>query len=114
MSNPLEDPRVQVDEYIVVPSCYEELSKYERHNWVLSVTNGHEWGWSVRRGMSSSPFAMNRRGKWIVESRGNQGNRFRRFPVEEALELALKHVDTYKINGMTAQDFVDWCKKEKA
>lgn len=104
--DPLEDPRVVVDEYLVRPSCHDLLPKYERHSFCLSVTDGHEWGWSVRRGSSNSMHAMNRKGEWIIESRGHQGNRFRRWTKEEALTLALKHVDSQKIMGRTAQEWV--------
>lgn len=114
MSDPLADPRVCVDEYIVKPSCYDDLPEYERLRFCLVVTNGHKWGWSVRMGagMSGSPYAMNRKGKMIYESRGHGGNKHRRYPLEEALALALKHVDTMKVNMRTAQEWVDRWEKE--
>ena len=101
----LDDPRVQVDEYVVYPTGYDDLLHSDKDHWCLTVTNGHAWGWSVRpgRGMNSL-FAMNRKGEFIVESRGSGRNKPRRYPLEEAIELALKYVDTVKWNGCTAKE----------
>lgn len=106
--NPVDDPRVFVDQYVIRPSCYDELPEYERYNFCLSVVDGHAWGWSVRRGVGmSNARAFNRNGVEIYESRGSGSNKFRRWPLEEALTIALKHVDSMKVNGRTAQQWVD-------
>lgn len=107
--SPFDDPRVQVDSYVVRPTGYEEFVNSDRDMWCLSVVNGHAWGWSVRRGvgMSGGP-AMNRKGEWIFESRGSGRNKPRRWSLEEALRLALDHVDTHRLNGLTAREASDW------
>ncbi len=109
MSNPLHDPRVTVDCYVVRPTGYDDLVHTDKDSWCLSVINGHAWGWSIRRGtgMGGGP-AMNRKGGWIFESRGSGRNKPRRYPLEEALALALKYVDTHTINGHAAQGASDW------
>ena len=105
----LDDPRVQPDEYVVYPTGYDEMVNSDKDSWCLTVQNGHSWGWSVRRGRGmSGPMAMNRKGQWIVESRGSGRNKPRRWPLEEALRIALEHVDTHTLNGHTAQQASDW------
>lgn len=108
MSAPVTDPRVAVDEYTVRPTAYDRMNPNERLHWCLAVTDGHEWGWSVRH-YAFRQEAMNRKGEFIWESRGSKANRFRRYPLEEALALALKHVDSVATrNGMTADQYADW------
>lgn len=101
-ASPLDDPRVHTDRYLVRPSGYDDMVHSDRAFWCLSVVDGHQWGWSVRRGSADSPYAMNRKGEWVLESRGSARNKARRWPLEEALGLALKHVDTLTLNGHTA------------
>ena len=107
--NPLDDPRVTVDAYVVRPTGYDDLVHSDKDRHCLSVVNGHAYGWSIRQGVGvSSSYAMNRKGEWIYESRGSGRNKPRRWPLEEALRIALAHVDTAKMNGMTAQESSDW------
>lgn len=104
-NNPLHDPRVKVDSYAVYPTGYDEHVHADKHSWVLTVTDGHAWGWSIRRGIGlSGGAAMNRKGEWIWESRGSGRNKPRRFPLDEALSIALQHVDGVRINGYTAAE----------
>lgn len=104
-------PQVEADVFIVKPSCHDSLPEHEKHNFCLSVVNGHAWGWSVRPSAADSR-AMNRKGEFIIESRGHRGNKARRWPLEEALNIALNHVDSRKVNGMTAQQWIDyWASK---
>lgn len=106
--NPLDDPRVQVDSYVVYPTGYADLVHSDKDAWCLTVTNGHAYGWSIRRGLSmTGPMAMNRHGKWIMESRGSDRNKPRRWSLEEALTIALRHVDTQRIARRTAQEASD-------
>lgn len=114
MTNPLEDPRVAVDAYVVRPTCYEAMVNSDRDHWCLTVQNGHAWGWSVRRGTGGGGPAMNRNGEWIFESHGSGHNKARRWPLEEALRIALEHVDTHQINGQDAQQASDWVAARKA
>lgn len=100
----LGDPRVTVDTYIVRPTGYDEFVNSDKDAWCLTVVNGHAYGWSVRRGASSGGPAMNRHGKWIFETRGSEQNRSRRWPLEEALALALRRVDINRILGLTAAE----------
>lgn len=100
----LDDPRVQPDSYVVRPSCYEQMGNSDRDAWCLSVVNGHAWGWSVRQHGFHGSRALNRKGQWIYESRGSGHNKARRWPLEEALGIALQHIDSLKINGSTAAD----------
>lgn len=99
------EPRVEVDRYVVYPTGYDELVHSDKDSWCLTVSNGHAYGWRITRGIGmDSMMAMNRRGKWIVESRGSGHNKARRWPLAEALEIAKRHVDTHKINGCTAAE----------
>lgn len=105
----LADPRVQPTEYVVYPTGYEGFVNSDRDAWCLTVTNGHAWGWSVRRGRGmGGGFAMNRKCEWIYESRGSGRNKPRRWPLREALQLALAHVDTHVLNGHTAAQASEW------
>jgi len=105
MTDPLNDPRVQVDSYVVYPTGYDDFVHSDKDAWCLTVTNGHAWGWSIRRGIGmSSAAAMNRNGEWIFESRGSGRNKPRRYPLDEALRIALQHIDTIKLNGYTAAE----------
>lgn len=108
MSEPLEatlsDPRVQPDAYIVYPTGYDDFVNSDKDAWTLTVMNGHAWGWSIRRGMSATGMALNRRGEWIYEQRASKANKARRWPLDEALRIALLHVDHLKLNGHTAAE----------
>lgn len=110
-SRHVDDPRVKVSEFLVYPTGYQEMTMGDKDAWILKVMDGHRWGWSVRRGMSDSHYAMNRRGAWILESRGHGQNKFRRYPLEEALELALSWVDRRTIRGMTAAQAERWARE---
>ena len=103
-ASPLDNPRVQPDSYVVYPEGYDEFVNSDKPYWCLSVVNGHAWGWSIRRGMGGSgPMSMNRKGEWIIESRGSGRNKPRRWSLEEALTIALEHADTHVLNGCTAR-----------
>jgi hypothetical protein len=91
------------------------MGNSDRDIWCLTVQNGHAWGWSIRRGIGmSGPMAMSRQGKWIVESRGSGNNKPRRWPLDEALSIALKHIDSVTINGFTAADCAARWPREEA
>jgi hypothetical protein len=98
----MSEPRVEVDSYVVYPTGYDDMVHADKYTWCLEVTNGHSWGWSVRQAGYSSQRALNRKGEWIYESRGSGHNKARRWTAEEAIAIALKHVDTLTINGRTA------------
>lgn len=111
----LDDPRVSPDVYVVRPTGYDDLVHSDKDAWCLSVVNGHAWGWSIRRGIGrSSDLAMNRKGEWIWESRGSGRNKPRRWPLDEALMIALRHVDTLKLNGFTAVEASEWVRARRA
>lgn len=114
MSEPLNDPRVAPDSYIVRPSGYDDLAQGDKDMWCLSVTNGHAWGWSIRRHGFTGQQAMNRKGEWIWERRGSGHNKARRWPLEEAISIALKNVDTHRINRMTAAEASAWVAAREA
>lgn len=99
-----EHPQVAVDSYVVRPACYDEMGNSDRDMFCLAVTNGHAWGWSIRQHGFSGSRALSRKGEWIYESRGSGHNKARRWPLEEALTIALQHIDTLRINGSTAAD----------
>jgi hypothetical protein len=103
-TNPLDDPRVTIDSYVIRPTGYDEMVHSDKDMWCLAVTNGHAWGWSIRRAGVNSHSAMNRHGEWIYESRGSGHNKARRWDLNEALTIALRHVDTHMINGRTAAE----------
>jgi hypothetical protein len=98
------DPRFHADRYVVYPTGYEEFVNSDKFYWCLVVTDGHKWGWSVRRGGMDGGAAMNRKGEWVYESRGSGHNKARRWTLAEALTIALKYVDTHTINGHTAAE----------
>ena len=102
--NPLNDPRVQPDSYVVRPTCYDQMGNSDRDYWCLSVVNGHAWGWRVKRHGFGGNEALSRKGEWIYESRGSGRNKPRRWPLDEALRIALEHVDSLRMNGSTASD----------
>lgn len=105
MSRRLDDPRVQPDAYVIYPTCWDEMGNSDRDAYCLTVKNGHAWGWSIRRGQGTTgPMALNRHGRWIFESRGNGNNKHRRWELDEALSIALNHVDRLTINGSTAAE----------
>lgn len=99
---PTPDPRVKADRYMVYPTGYEAMVHSDKIMWCLSVVDGHGWGWAVKRAAIEGGPAMNRSGEWIYESRGSGRNKARRWSLEEALAIALQHVDTHTINGHTA------------
>jgi hypothetical protein len=112
-SDHILDPRVVVDTYIVRPTGYDDMVFNDKDAWCLTVTNGHAWGWSIRRGISAgSSMAMNRKGEWIVESRGSGHNKSRRWPLDEALSIALGHIDSIRIMGRTAREASDFVAKD--
>lgn len=96
-----DQPSVEVDVYIIRPSGYDDLVNSDKDMWCLHVINGHAWGWSVRRSVGDQR-ALNRKGEFVYETRGQGSNRFRRFTSDEAIALAVKFVDTMTINGCTA------------
>lgn len=99
-------PRVEAARYVVYPTGYDEFVNSDKDSWCLTVTNGHAWGWSIGcgRGMEGGGRAMNRKGEWIYEKRRSGANKARRWPLDEALAIALAHVDTHRINGHTAAE----------
>lgn len=102
----LNDPRVKVDSYVIYPTDYDLIPFSDKFSFALEVKNGHAWGWSVRQAGLTGGLAMNRKGQWVMESRGSGHNKARRWSLEEALEIALKYVDTHKRDGMSAADAV--------
>lgn len=100
----VSDPRVAPAAYVVYPTGFAEMVTVDKHAFCLYVVDGMTWGWSVRASLTS-PQAMNRKGQWVWESGGSGHNRFRRWPLDEALEIALRHVDSRRINGGTAAEW---------
>lgn len=104
----MREPQVQV--YRIEPDCYDELPDHEKPGFCLYVVNGmSEYGWSVRIGATNANFVMNRHGQHRYDSR--RYIRHWRFPLEEALAIAQKHVNGTLRNRWTAQQFVDWLKE---
>lgn len=103
----LADPRVQPDSFVVYPTDYELIPYSDKESWVLTVVNGHAYGWSIRPGIGiGSSVALNRKGERIFESRGSGHNKARRWPLEEAIAIALQIVDKHKVAGMSAAEAV--------
>lgn len=104
----LDDPRVKPTSYIVYPTDYDLIPYSDKDAWALTVTDGHAWGWSIRPGIGvSSSVALNRKGERIFESRGSGHNKARRWPLEEALRIALDLVDhKHTVMGRTAAQVV--------
>lgn len=106
-----DDPRVEPDTYIVKHPLWDKIPEDERSHWQVAVVNGHAWGWSCRRGHANSDFAYNREGKQIIESRGSKANKARRWPLEEALEIALKISENMTLMGRKPEDLYDELKE---
>ena len=107
MPNVLDDPRVKPDSFVVYPTDYDLIPYSDKDSWVLTVTNGHAYGWSIRPGIGASgSVALNRKGEQVFERRGSGHNKARRWPLEEALRIALSIVDTHKVAGMSAAEAV--------
>lgn len=104
--SPLNDPRVAPDSYIIYPTGYDDLVHSDKYMWCLNVQNGHKDGWWIGRGiMGSSEIVMNRKGEWKFSDPMNR--RHWRYERDEAIQIALNHVDTNKLNGFTAQEASD-------
>lgn len=54
----------------------------------------------------SGPIALNRKGERIVERKRSGHNKARRWPLEEALRIALDIVDHHKVAGVSAAEVV--------
>lgn len=99
-----DGPRIEVDSYVVYPTGYDEMVHSDKDAWCLTVSNGHAWGWRITRGINmSGQMAMNRHGKFIVETRRSGHNKQRRWPLDLALIIARDNVDRITLNGWTAQ-----------
>lgn len=109
------DRRVQPDSFVVYPTRYADIPFEDRHDWCLTVVNGHLNGWSIRRGLggTASNFAMNGDGTWEIESR-HADNSSRRWSLDDALAIALLHVDLHKITGLSATDAIARADREHA
>ena len=103
----LADPRVHPDSFVVYPTDYDLIPFSDKDSWALTVTNGHAYGWSIRPGIGmSGPIALNRKGERVIESRGSGHNKARRWPLDDALRIALSIVDSHKAMGMSAAEAV--------
>lgn len=103
----LADPRVQPDSFVVYPTDYDLIPYSDKESWALTVTNGHAYGWSIRPGIGvSGSQALNRKGERIFERRGSGHNKARRWPLDEALRIALSIVDHHKVAGISAAEAV--------
>lgn len=104
--SPLDDPRVHPDSYVIYPTGYDAMVHGDKFMWVLTVNNGHKDGWYIARGFSkSTDIVMNRKGEWKWHQAMNRSKW--RYPLEDALQIALDHVDTHVLNGHTAQQASD-------
>lgn len=108
MSGELSEARVEAREYVVRPTGYDECPFVDKATSLcLYIYDGGKWGWSVRDFPGGQGRAMNRRGKFIYETRGHEQNKHRRYTLEEATELALKWVDKrYFYRDMTVADVI--------
>lgn len=103
----LSDPRVRPDSFVVYPTDYDLIPYADRESWALTVTNGHAYGWSIRPGIGAAgSVALNRKGERIFERRGSGHNKARRWPLDEALRIALSIVDRHKVAGISAADAI--------
>jgi transcriptional regulator with XRE-family HTH domain len=105
--HPADDPRVEVDSYVIYPDRYADIPYGDREDWVVTVVDGHLNGWSIRRGLGAthSTMAMNGDGTWTPESRHGD-NSSRRWTRDEALAIALLNVNTHKVQGLSAAEAV--------
>lgn len=113
--SPEDDPRVEVDSYVIFPDRYADIPYGDREDWVVTVVNGHLNGWSIRRGLGAthSTMAMNGDGTWTPESRHGD-NSSRRWTRDEALAIALLNVNTHKVQGLSAAEAVAEGQKARA
>ena len=96
------DPRVHATRYDVRPTAWDRMHPIERRLWVVSVEDAGAAGWAVRTA-ASPRWAANRRGHFIHESSHPLSNKTRRYPLEEALAIALKVVDHITVSGATPE-----------
>lgn len=106
MTDSPTEVRVSPHSYLVRPTRVDELPDDEQDVFDLLVVDGRSCGWAIRRRSIDSLWAMNRRGEWIRESRGSGLNRPRRWPLPEALTIALAHVDTQRFMGRTLDEVI--------
>lgn len=99
---------VEVKEYVVYPTRYEEIPLMDKYSLCLWVYDGGRWGWSVRDFPGGQGRAMNKKGEFIYERGGHGGNKFRRYKLEDALALAEKWVDERKVwPGLTIDQLIE-------
>ena len=116
---PVDDARVEADSYVVYPDRYDDIPYADRHDWVLTVVNGHTEGrtatWSIRRGLGAThgTLAMNGDGTWELESR-HADNTSRRWTRDDALAIALLNVNTHKVQGLSAAEAIAEGEKARA
>jgi hypothetical protein len=97
--------RVVADSFAVYPADYDLIPYEDRDAWVLMVTDGRSWGWRITPGLgrAGGDMVLDCSGQRVFEQRGDEANRVRRWPLEEALAVALDIVDTkHAVMGMTA------------
>lgn len=112
------EPRVEPAAYRVYPSTYEATIWPDRDDFVIEVTRVHsvEDAWVVDRSMRY----LGCDGSWVFVPRLRhvvEGEHRARFVMsrEQALAMAVSHVDSYKVAGRTlAQGLVDLAEPNNA
>lgn len=104
MTLPVDDPRVYAQSFMVRPSCFEDMGRFDKDYWCLVVGDSGPDGWWVRRHGARDGRSMSRTGHFVLETPGQGRNRERRWPLEQALQIALDHVDSIKVRGLTAAE----------
>lgn len=104
MTLPVDDLRVHAQSFTVRPACFEEMGRFDKDAWCLVVGDGGTDGWWVRRHGARDGRSMSRAGHFVRETPGPGRNRDRRWPLEQALQIALEHVDSIRVHGLTAAE----------
>jgi hypothetical protein len=101
--------------YTVYPDRWDEATNTDKYHWTLTVEQRDPekdlWAVTDRfeclRADGTSeyePLPSGREDDFLARTR---------FPLEEALEIAYKHVGKAVINGRTFDGLIQWCKDNK-
>lgn len=100
----LTDPRVTVGTYVVHPTGYDDMANPRKAEWRLIVTPDGDDTWCIRPGYSSHRAKLHATGTWVSDFDSARGRRKPklRWPLDRALAIALRRVDTHQWMDSTA------------
>lgn len=97
-----QDPRVTVGSYVVHPTGYDEMVNPRKSQWRLVVAPDGDGTWCITPGYSSYRAKLTAAGAWVSDH-GPAGRKPKlSWPLEQALAIALRRVDTHLWMDSTA------------